>query len=57
MKELNLSRGFKALVDDADYEELNIYKWCYNSQGYAVRHVTVDGKWSGRSVSFHLYGM
>jgi hypothetical protein len=38
-----------ALVDDADHTLLSDFRWCYRPerdgrQGYAVRHVKVDGK-------------
>lgn len=37
-REIPLSRGKVALVDDADYERLNQWKWHYNaSTGYAAR--------------------
>lgn len=53
MKEIPLSRGLVAVVDDADYEYLSQWKWCALRQGRqnakspkwrAVRGVTVDGK-------------
>lgn len=37
MKEIKLSKGFIALVDDEDFEWLNQWKWSYHSGGYAVR--------------------
>ena len=43
MKQIELSQGKFALVDDDDYDELNIYNWCI-ANGYAVRHVTISGK-------------
>jgi len=36
MKEIILSKGYVALVDDEDFENLNIYKWTY-THGYARR--------------------
>ena len=37
MSIIQLSQGEVAIVDIDDYEYLNQWKWCYNSQGYAVR--------------------
>lgn len=37
MKEIPLSKGAVAIVDDDTYEELSKYKWCINNNGYAVR--------------------
>ena len=44
MKEIPLTRGKVAIVDDEDYEELSIVKWHYNHWGYAMRNVTPGGK-------------
>jgi hypothetical protein len=49
MQQIELSQGQVALVDDADFHILSQYRWCYRPerdgrQGYAVRHVKVDGK-------------
>ncbi len=46
MKEISLSKGLIALVDDADYEELSKYKWyaSMNRKHYARRHHMVNGK-------------
>ena len=37
MKRIKLKYGEIVLVDDQDFEELNRYKWCLNSGGYATR--------------------
>jgi hypothetical protein len=37
MKKIALTQGKYALVDDADFEYLNQFKWCINNSGYAVR--------------------
>lgn len=40
MKEIPLSQGYKALVDDGDYERLVVFRWCAQISGghvYAKR--------------------
>jgi hypothetical protein len=49
MREIPLSQGRVVLVDDGDFPLLSEHRWCYRAerdgrQGYAVRHVKVDGK-------------
>lgn len=47
MKEIQLTQGKVALVDDEDFEHLNQFKWNAHKRGcgyYAERRVTIDGK-------------
>lgn len=47
MKEIKLTQGKVALVDDADYEELSKHNWCANKGRitfYAGRGVKIKGK-------------
>lgn len=59
MKTIPLTQGKFALVDDADFEKLNQYKWCcmkYDHLMYAGRHFkTPDGK--RRCVKMHRFIM
>ena len=38
MKQILLTQGRFALVDDGDFDWLNQYKWCVNSCNYAGRY-------------------
>ena len=47
MKEIPLTQGKVAIVDDEDFEKLNQYKWCAHWNGhhwYATRSVKKNGK-------------
>lgn len=54
MKEIKLTQGKVALVDDASFEELNKNKWCAslgNKTFYAVRGFKKpNGKWSTKAM-------
>lgn len=55
MREIPLTQGKFAIVDDSDYEELMRWKWCYRS-GYALRseHVCMrDGKQIQKTILMH----
>lgn len=39
MREIVLTQGKVALVDDEDYEFLNQFKWLYHNKGYADRNL------------------
>lgn len=41
MKEIELSKGYKALVDDEDFEYLSQFKWYFVS-GYAAHKDSID---------------
>ena len=41
MKQIELTQGKFALVDDDDFDELNQYNWCFHN-GYAVRGVAIS---------------
>lgn len=49
MREIPLSQGKIALVDDGDYEALSQHKWTADFTGkvwYAIRSVKKNGKWT-----------
>jgi hypothetical protein len=60
MREIQLSQGQIALVDDADHPLLSDFHWCYRperdgKQGYAIRHQRADGKY--KTVYLHRHIM
>jgi len=43
-KEIQLTKGYVAIVDDDDFEHLSGYRWYQHSHGYAVHTYTENGK-------------
>jgi len=41
MKQIPLTQGQFAIVDDKDYKSLSKHKWCYNSSHGATRIITI----------------
>lgn len=62
MKEIPLTQGRVAIVDDEDYEALIKRKWCFSactrrSAGYASRYLTVEGKKVVIRMHRHIMGL
>jgi len=61
MKKIKLTQNKYALVDDEDYENLNKYKWCVSTLGYAVRAKIINDKkrieWMHRVINKTPLGM
>lgn len=62
MRDLPLTKGMVALVDDEDYERLSLYKWCasLDSRGtkwYAKRWCRKDEKelWRTKLIRLHHF--
>jgi hypothetical protein len=54
MKEISLTRGLVALVDDEDFESLSQHKWCSDGNGYAGRHIQHPTK-PGRRIFLYMH--
>jgi hypothetical protein len=60
MKEIKLTQGKVAVVDDCDYEELSKHKWLAQKNGntfYAERGVRVDGKKTNIKMHRQILGL
>lgn len=54
MKEIRLTKGLVALVDDDDFEWLSKFKWCVAGPGYARRRgKKSDGEREGKNIYMH----
>jgi hypothetical protein len=43
MKEIQLTQGFKVLVDDEDFDYISQWNWCVTKNGYAKRAIMKGG--------------
>ena len=48
MKRISLTKGKYALVDDADYEWLNQFKWCAKTTPYTTYAIRYVGGWKNQ---------
>ena len=48
MKQIELTQGKFAIVDDEDYKYLNQWKWCFITAGYAQRVKHISGSKKNR---------
>lgn len=44
MIEIPITKGQCALIDDADFEIISPFRWCYHGDGYAARGYHENGK-------------
>jgi hypothetical protein len=53
MREIRLTQNKFAIVDDTDFDLLNLFKWQLSSEGYATRRKLVGGK--PQIISMHRF--
>lgn len=59
-KYIELTQGYRTLVDDEDYEELSKHKWYARLSGedhYAARNINIDGAPATLYMHRHILGM
>ena len=56
MKYIELGNGYRAMIDDEDYQKVSSYAWRYN-KGYAERPTTINGKQSTMRMHRFILGL
>lgn len=54
MKYIDLTQGYRTIVDDDMYKYLNQWKWCY-ARGYAMRRVYIKGSGRKENKGYGIY--
>lgn len=57
MKQIQLSNNKITLVDDEDFEWLNLHKWKCSASGYAVRHTSTEHNLRMHRAILERYGV
>jgi hypothetical protein len=55
MKEIPLTQGYVALVDDADFDRVNEHKWCLHRGNGKARYAKTRIRSSGKFVTLHRF--
>lgn len=61
MREIKLTKGLVALVDDSDFEYLSMWKWCASQEGrngskwYAIRWSTTIEHGTGKRFKIRMH--
>ena len=56
MKEIMLTKGRKAIIDDEDFEKLSHYKWCVDIKRLGIQEYALTANWiNGKSNNIMMH--